>query len=180
MSTYSATHKRYYELHKKKRLSDMKAYRKARKKYFIEYNSRYYKEHKTELNTKGRVWRLKNLDKEKAANKAWYAIHKNNPARLEKRRTYRRANSELSAAATNRHRASKMKAFPTWANNFFISEAYHLARLRTKATGFKWQVDHIVPLQSKIVCGLHVENNLQVIPASENQSKCNRHWPNMP
>ena len=46
--------------------------------------------------------------------------------------------------------------------------------------GFKWEVDHIVPLQSKLVCGLHVHNNLQVITALENIKKHNKVWPDMP
>ena len=61
-----------------------------------------------------------------------------------------------------------------------IEEFYHLAQLRTKATGIVWHVDHIVPLQSPIVCGLHAETNLQVIPGVMNVGKGNRFWPDMP
>jgi len=54
-----------------------------------------------------------------------------------------------------------------------MEEAYHLADLRTRITGIKWNVDHVIPLQNKKVCGLHVPWNLQVIPASENFRKHN-------
>lgn len=77
-------------------------------------------------------------------------------------------------------RAAKKRATPDWANKFFISEAYHLAKLREKVCGGLWHVDHIVPLQSKYVCGLHVESNLQVIPGHLNQTKSNVTWPDMP
>lgn len=76
--------------------------------------------------------------------------------------------------------AMQRAATPKWANRFFISEAYRLARLRTKTLGFEWNVDHIVPLKSLIVCGLHYEQNLQVIPSTVNRMKHNRHWPDMP
>ena len=79
-----------------------------------------------------------------------------------------------------RYRARRFYATPAWANEFFIEEIYDLARRRTKATGIEWEVDHIVPLNSKKVCGLHVEYNLQVIPAKLNRSKGNRWWPDMP
>ena len=86
---------------------------------------------------------------------------------------------KVNAASARRH-AKKLNATPKWANHFVIEEAYDLAQRRTKATGFKWHVDHIVPLQSTFVCGLHVENNLRVIPAVVNVEKSNRHWPDMP
>lgn len=49
----------------------------------------------------------------------------------------------------------------------------------TAETGIQHQVDHIVPLRHPLVCGLHCEANLQVIPALDNQRKSNRIWPNM-
>lgn len=59
-------------------------------------------------------------------------------------------------------------------------EAYSLAQMRTLVLGEEWAVDHIVPLKSPIVCGLHNEYNLAVITRSANSSKRNRHWPDMP
>jgi hypothetical protein len=93
---------------------------------------------------------------------------------------WKKANPGLNCAYTAKRNAAKLKATPKWANHFFIEEAYQLAALRTKITGFQWHVDHIVPLQSKLVCGLHVEHNLRVIPAMENQKKFNKWWPDMP
>lgn len=97
--------------------------------------------------------------------------------------SWRLANLAKSNAIQASRKAKKLQATPAWANKFFIEEAYALARLRTeqKTGGVdEWHVDHIVPLKSEIVCGLHVEHNLQVIPAKENQSKKNYWWPDMP
>ena len=79
-----------------------------------------------------------------------------------------------------RRRALQLRAMPGWANRFFINEAYHLASLRTRMLGFPWHVDHIVPLISEIVCGLHTHDNLRVISGKENLAKGNRYWPDMP
>lgn len=75
---------------------------------------------------------------------------------------------------TARRRAKRLQATPAWANGFFISEAYRLAKLRNKTTGIKWEVDHFYPLVSPVVCGLHVEQNLRVIPAVMNRAKKNK------
>jgi hypothetical protein len=94
-----------------------------------------------------------------------------------KRSAHRKANPELGAARTQKYNASKNSRTPSWLGAdelWMIEQAYELAALRTKLFGFSWQVDHIVPLQGKLVSGLHTPYNLQVIPAKHNQSKSNQ------
>ena len=111
-------------------------------------------------------------------NAKWSAAH---PEQVKIAKQRERQNNIVAYNARSAaRRASKVRATPAWANQFFIKEAYALAQLRTKATGIEWHVDHVVPLKSKLVCGLHVEHNLQVIPATVNMSKNNRYWPDMP
>lgn len=123
-------------------------------------------------------YRLLNRDRR---NEYYASYNKDNAEKRKKyRSTWLAKNMWKIVAYASKRKAEKLRATPVWANHFFIEEIYDLAQRRTKATGFKWHVDHIVPLISKKVCGLHVENNLQVIPARENLSKGNRVWPFMP
>lgn len=83
--------------------------------------------------------------------------------------------------AYNANRRSKMSSgYVSFANNFFISEIYSLRKLRQSVLGVNLAVDHIVPLVSNLVCGLHHESNLQILTKEQNSSKGNRWWPNMP
>lgn len=108
------------------------------------------------------------------------AYAKANPESVrEHKRKWRFENPGKINAKTARRAAAKLQATPVWANEFIITEAYALAKLREKVCGGKWHVDHIVPLKSQLVCGLHVETNLRVIPALENMKKSNRFWPGM-
>lgn len=71
-------------------------------------------------------------------------------------------------------------ATPKWADVEKIMSVYAEAARLTRETGIVHHVDHIVPMKSKIVCGLHWEENLRVLTRSENCSKNNRYWPDMP
>jgi len=91
-----------------------------------------------------------------------------------------RANPEKCAALRAKHEAQKIQATPGWINQGYIDDVYRKAAIFTRRDGKLWHVDHIVPLRSKLVCGLHCEDNLQTMPGKDNMSKGNRRWPDMP
>ena len=63
------------------------------------------------------------------------------------------------------------QATPSWTDNNAIKEFYITAQRLSKETGISHEVDHIIPLQGKIVSGLHVPANLQILTEKENQRK---------
>jgi hypothetical protein len=77
-------------------------------------------------------------------------------------------------------KAQKLQATPAWADLLGIEQIYGEAKRMTKETGIVYEVDHIVPLISPLVCGLHVPANLRPLPEFDNRSKGNRHWPGHP
>lgn len=89
-------------------------------------------------------------------------------------RQWRKDNKSKNAELSRRYAAVKLQAMPKWADVREIVKYYELARQRTKETGIQWHVDHIVPLKGKLVCGLHNQFNLQVIPANDNIRKGNK------
>lgn len=66
---------------------------------------------------------------------------------------------------------SKIQATPKWANKKYIELFYKLAKEETMRTGKQVEVDHIVPLRGKLVCGLHCEQNLQLLFKEDNRKK---------
>ena len=79
-------------------------------------------------------------------------------------------------AMENERRAAKVNATPGWltqADRREIASIYERAALLTAATGERHEVDHVVPLRSSVVCGLHVPWNLEVIKAYKNRAKSN-------
>jgi hypothetical protein len=96
----------------------------------------------------------------------------------EQSRLWRINNPHLNAKKSTKRRAAKIQRTPIWLSNddhWMIEQAYELAALRTKLFGFSWHVDHVLPLQGKMVSGLHVPTNLQVIPGKENLMKNNKY-----
>lgn len=80
--------------------------------------------------------------------------------------------AEWSAYIVER-RKKRDKSMPPWADKKAIKAMYVEARRLTAETGIKHEVDHIIPSNHPLVCGLHVECNLQVITEFENITKSN-------
>jgi 5-methylcytosine-specific restriction endonuclease McrA len=70
-------------------------------------------------------------------------------------------------------RKKRDQSMPAWANKNKIDQFYIQARQLTEETGIPHEVDHIIPSNHPSVCGLHVENNLQILTKSENRRKSN-------
>jgi hypothetical protein len=125
----------------------------------------YYKTQEARLEERRRSFeKLKSTDE-------WRSKHR------ESNRAFKKANPGKVNANTVKRRTAKMHRTPSWLTAddlWMIEQAYELAALRTKLFGFSWHVDHVLPLQGKKVSGLHVPNNLQVIPWKDNVSKANR------
>lgn len=87
---------------------------------------------------------------------------------------HRLRNKPYYAEAASKRRAVARQAEPLWADAALIKLLYTTRQYMTEQTGFDWHVDHIVPLQGSNVCGLHVHNNLRVVPATVNLQKSNK------
>lgn len=118
------------------------------------------------------AWRGKNPERARAGEAAWRAL--NHEKERARKAAWQKDNRGKYSAHQAKRRASKLKATPAWADLDAIKDVYLEAQYQ------RLTVDHIVPLRSKLVCGLHVLDNLQLLTMSENSRKRNRHWPDMP
>lgn len=131
-------------------------------------------------------YRDKNLDKLRAKERESYK--RDNKKILERKAKWRRENrdkvNQIAKNYRKRHpakvKADKIKRYlsvkqatPTWADYFKMNIFYSYGRT------LNLEVDHIVPLKSDAVCGLHWEGNFQLLTKSHNASKRNEYWPDM-
>lgn len=162
--------KAYYAANKEREAARCKAYRenhkdemraKARAAYRrdLEYNiarSREYTKSEQGQEVR-RKWRAANASRQKEAQARWA-----------------KENASHVRAKVAARRAMKNKATPSFADLAVIESIYEDARRLSKETGVPHEVDHIVPLKGRTVCGLHVSWNLRVVTRHVNRSKNNR------
>lgn len=123
-------------------------------------------------------YRWKNIERVRA-NEAAYRS-RNKAICNQRIAEWKAKNKHLLAFYARGRQAALRKAQPKWANLNEMRRLYAMASRLRRETGEAWHVDHIVPLISELVCGLHWEGNLQILPATENLRKNNTKWPDMP
>jgi hypothetical protein len=148
--------------------------RECHKEYLKEWNLKNI-DRKREMDA---AWRAANIDRKLANDAAWRAANpervkqngKNAYARRTKKDNYerlarwRKENYGKYAAQWKRMK----QATPAWADRDLMELVYEEAKHRGL------EVDHIIPLKGKHVCGLHVYNNTQLLTRTQNATKSNR------
>ncbi|QTD90828.1 hypothetical protein [Burkholderia anthina] len=142
-----------------------------------------YQKYKAKENASSRAYKEANRDalRQQRVDDYW----RDPGAARERQLAYRRANPAVARAWRMTRIAAGKNATPEWADLDAIKQAYAAADLLMQVTGDWYEVDHIVPLRGaigrkRVVCGLHVDYNLQVIERSMNRRKSNQYWPDMP
>jgi hypothetical protein len=135
------------------------------KVYQKKYQKEFYLKNKENIKERDRLYRLSNKDKIKEISRLYRL---NNKDKIKKtKRLSSLKNPSLIKYHCAKRRAMKLRATPKFANLDKIKEIY-------KNCPKGYHVDHIVPLNNKNVCGLHVEWNLQYLTPSANISKSNK------
>lgn len=152
-----------------------KKWRAENKEKHLAYSSEYYKSNREAASKRDAKWREENKSIVDGYRAAWAA--KNPEKNRQIKRDWEKRNPAAQASKAAKRRAAKLQAIPSWygeLDEFVVEEAQYLRAARGNATGVAHHVDHIIPLISDKVCGLHCWQNLRVITATENCSKSNR------
>jgi hypothetical protein len=116
-------------------------------------------------------WRKENPERARELAAAWR--ENNREAYNAQKKVWRDNNPDKLAARQAKNRAQKLQA-TTWPEYDWIIQAFYtMAKQLTELTGMPHEVDHIIPLKGKYVCGLHVPANLNVVTKKANRKKRN-------
>ena len=139
------------------------------------YYKKYCKVNSEIARVRSREWYRNNTEKAKATSKSWRQTNPEKDAANTK--AWRKANPAKVTAKKAKRRASKLLRTVSWANTKAIKDIYAEAKHLEKETGIVMHVDHIIPLRGKLVSGLHVETNLQILTWHDNLCKSNNFKP---
>ena len=116
------------------------------------------------------------VEKDKEYKKEMYYKHKDKL--LARKKVYRQENKgKINAAVALRKKVIKRRT-PKWLTKFDLLKIkcmYSITAMLTRENKEPWHVDHTIPLQGKLVSGLHVPSNLQPMRGIENVGKKNKY-----
>lgn len=144
------------------------------KTQYCEQYKEYRETNKEKIANKNKTHRSKNKERYSAYKKHYYSEHKEQIKQHSSK--YSKNNRHIGAAAKSKRKALKINATPKWLEKeiLFVTALYGAARYLSTLTGNTYHIDHIVPLNSNCVCGLHCLDNLQILLAEDNLNKSNK------
>lgn len=156
-----------------------------------DFNIRYLSDEKLKSDAKIRhkKWRDENREHVREKTREWkrnnkqrviddYLKYSKTESAKQKRREAQKARTlknPIPARIYSSARNRRVKnSIPNWESKKAIIDYYKNAK------NLGMEVDHIVPIKSDIVCGLHCIDNFQLMTREDNARKGNRFWPDMP
>ena len=192
----SKKHKEYYELNKESITARNKEYFEANREHLEQTRKEWYTKNKDRCKARMKLYNEVNKEHLSAKSKEYYLANKekiskylkeyctkNAKALSRQKSTWRAANRGRISMLRHKYEQRLKRATPHWLTAEDIScmeDMYTAARMFKEYTGIDYDVDHVVPLQGKTVCGLNVPWNLAILEQSANRRKGNRYWPDMP
>jgi hypothetical protein len=155
--------------------------------YMAQYFKKYAQENKEKLSAYKFAWKKERLndpeyrERQNELQRIRRAAKGANPEQAQKARIrakiWQESNKPRVLANVKRYKLSKINRTPNWlteSDHKVIWGFYEIAAMLTKHNNEQWEVDHKIPLQGKLVSGLHVPSNLQLMRSSDNRSKSNK------
>ena len=158
-----------------KAAAQQKKWRTANHEKVASYNKKYSAENPEKVAAYRKASHAANPEKAAAQQKKYRDT--NPEKRAESQKKYSAANPEKINALAAKRRAKLLSATVPWSDIMKIYDFYVDASELTRRTGIPHQVDHVIPLNHPLVCGLHTELNLQILTAEENLKKSNKFIP---
>ncbi|MBE9178688.1 hypothetical protein IQ268_08960 [Oculatella sp. LEGE 06141] len=159
-----------YQRDREKRLAAVRDYNQRNREKRKTQARNYYQRNRATFLFKRSLYRVENAEAVRASNRKYRLKNRDRIAAWMKQ--------YVQDSRSRIHRLSKTRyntfrqSIPGWAD-FEAIQAVYIAAAQQRSMGFEVHVDHIDPLVSPLICGMHVHSNLQIIEAQQNQQKSN-------
>jgi len=162
-------------IYKKENKNKIRNYYLNNKEYISNRGKDYYNKNKDYINKRNKSYTENNIEIINKYQRNYYKVNKENI--LKSQKEYAKNNRHIYNATQMKRVAAKINATPKWLTKDHLDD---IKQVYQDVQDIQWlseepfEVDHIIPLRGKNVCGLHVPWNLQILTKSENCSKGNK------